>query len=77
MEGSEIDDKMTTLRELAKPLMDWLMENYDLHCQIIIEPGFVKVVQEQMGVPFEIEDDCCDSDGILKSNSGECITNPY
>ena len=56
MKESEIDDKMSTLRELAKPLMDWLMGNYDLHCQIIVEAGFVKVTKDELGIAFEIED---------------------
>ena len=48
--------KNEELAELAKPLVDWLLKNYDLHCQIIIDGGFAKVTRDDIGVPFEIED---------------------
>ena len=44
------------LEKLAKPLQEWLLKNYDLMSNIILDPGFVKVVRSEIGVPLEIED---------------------
>jgi len=52
----DCENKHDELAELAKPLIEWLRENYDLHCQIIIEAGFAKVTRDEIGVPLEIED---------------------
>lgn len=45
-----------TLARLAQPLHDWLMSNYSPHACIIIECGYVKVIEEDCGQPLEVAD---------------------
>lgn len=35
------------LRELAQPLIEWLIKNYDPMCSIIIEDGRVMIVRKE------------------------------
>jgi len=44
------------LEQLAKPLQKWLLKNYDLMYEIILEPAHVKVVRNEIGLPLEIDD---------------------
>lgn len=44
-------DKIERLETLAKPLVNLLREQYNPHCQIIIESGRVRIVEDVVGVP--------------------------
>lgn len=48
----ELKQKFQTLKELAMPLYSWMQENYPPNARIIIENGFVSVVQDECGVPL-------------------------
>lgn len=43
-------------KELARPLNDWLQQNFSPHHRIIITFDGAELLQGQMGVPFEIKD---------------------
>ena len=47
---------MREFTDLCKPLNEWLQDNFDLHTSIILEVGYAKIVQDQMGVPLEVRD---------------------
>jgi hypothetical protein len=47
---------MEELKELSKPLNDWLQKNYHPHARIIIEFDHAEVVEGAMAVPFEVKD---------------------
>ena len=49
-------DKIKELEELAKPLNEWLQKNFSHHCRIIIEYDGAVVIQDEIGVPFEVFD---------------------
>ena len=59
MEKTEIyydREKMEEFKSLCKPINVWLQKNYHPHTTIIIESGFAKIVEDTMGVPFEVLD---------------------
>ena len=47
---------MEELKELCKPLIEYLKENYDLHTTIIISEDYIKLVKDEIGIPMEVED---------------------
>ena len=48
---------MKELEELSKPIIDWLLKNYDPMCRVIIEEGKVEVVRVEMSDPtLEVRD---------------------
>ena len=50
-----MDEKKKELEFLAKPLNDWLQENYSPHHSIIIEFDNARVVGDEIGVILETE----------------------
>lgn len=51
-----IETKIKELKELAQPLQEWLIKNYDPMCTIIIRDGKVKVISDLLSIPLSIED---------------------
>lgn len=49
-------EKLDKLKELALPLYEWLLENYDPMCKIIISFGEVEVVREEAHGIMPIDD---------------------
>lgn len=47
---------MNELEKLAKPLVDYLRNNYNPHTTIVITDERVVVVEDVMGIPFPIGD---------------------
>ena len=45
-----------TLEKLALPLYEWLQDNYDPHTSIVIDSGFIRIVQDKCGMPLPIRD---------------------
>ena len=55
---SNIIDKnkqMDELRDLARPLHDWLQKNFHPHAIIVIDYDGVKVVEDAMWVPIKTD----------------------
>lgn len=52
----KLNEKQRELRKLAQPLIEFLRENYNPHSSIIIDYDFAKVVIDEIGIPFEVED---------------------
>ena len=48
-------DRMKELEELAKPLVEWLQNNYTLHHQIVIGCDSVIMIQDTMKIPFNYD----------------------
>lgn len=46
--------EMTKFKELVKPLVEYLQENYSPHHSIIINCDYAELVMGQMGTPFKI-----------------------
>lgn len=46
-------DKMTELRELSKPLMDYLKKNYNPHAKVEISNSGIKIVEDVVCIPNE------------------------
>lgn len=45
-----MEEKDKELEELAKPLIEWLIKNYDPMCSIIIENGRAIVVRKELQI---------------------------
>jgi len=51
-----MDSKFEELKQAVQPVLDFLYKYGDPHTTVIVEMGFVKVVQDKMGTPLEIRD---------------------
>jgi len=51
-----IQPEFEELKTAVQPVLDFLYKYGDPHTSLIIEMGFVKIVQDKMGVPLEIRD---------------------
>jgi len=51
MENEKSKKKLDEFKELTKPLIKWLNENYHPHAKIIIETGSAEVVEGSIGFP--------------------------
>ena len=49
-------DKLEELKNIAQPLVNYLQNNYDPHTYILVRDDKVEILQEEMGVPFEVKD---------------------
>jgi hypothetical protein len=45
------------LKELAKPLQDWLIANFNPHCKIEIDYDGVEVLSGEMRLPMQVDID--------------------
>lgn len=50
-------EKLDELKELAMPLYNWLLKNYDPMCQVIISYGEVKITRDEEKNILPIEED--------------------
>ena len=50
-------EKLDELKELAMPLYNWLLENYDPMCQVIISYGEVKITRDEEKSVLPIEEE--------------------
>lgn len=57
METGRESLEMTKFKELVKPLVEYLQENYDPHHYIVISCNHAELVKGQMGIPFEVPND--------------------
>jgi hypothetical protein len=48
---------MEELEELSKPIIEWLLKNYDPMCKVVIEQGKVEVLRTEICNPtLEVRD---------------------
>ncbi len=45
-------DKLQELQELSKPLRDYLRNNYDPYCKIVISSDEANIIRSEMQVVF-------------------------
>lgn len=48
-----MENKFEELKELAKPLQEWLLTNYNPMCSIVIENDRITVVSKEMATSTE------------------------
>ncbi|MCI6265827.1 MAG: hypothetical protein MR598_03145 [Erysipelotrichaceae bacterium] len=48
--------KEKELIKLVEPLQEWLINNYNPHCSILIKDGEVKILSDELSIPLNIED---------------------
>lgn len=50
-----MNDEMKKLEELCKPIAEYLKQNYDPHCSIIISDSYIKLVRDEIGISIKDE----------------------
>lgn len=50
-------EKLDELQELAMPLYEWLLKNYDPMCQVIISYGEVKITRDESKAILPIDEE--------------------
>lgn len=45
--------KFDKLIELAEPIIEWLLKNYDCMCKVIIEDGNIEVIRTEARMPID------------------------
>ena len=51
-----MEEKIKELKELSKPLVEWLEKNGNPHTAILIEMDSIKILETTYGIPLEIGD---------------------
>lgn len=49
-----MEDKIEKLEQIAKPLVDFIKENYNPHTSIVINENCIKVVSDEINIPFRM-----------------------
>lgn len=52
----ESQNSFYALKKASEPLVEYLRKYYCLHNQIIVSHDFVKVTQDEIGIPFKLQD---------------------
>lgn len=58
-EAPELDDQeqpIKTLEDICKPVVDYLKNNYNPHCTVIITNNQIKLVEDKISVPVRSDD---------------------
>jgi hypothetical protein len=45
------DKKMKELEQLCRPVANYLKNNWDPHCTVVITDGHIKLVRDEIGIP--------------------------
>lgn len=45
--------KIEELNVLCKPVVDYLNENYDPHCSVVITDSQIRLVRDEIGIPVK------------------------
>ncbi|MEG0133818.1 MAG: hypothetical protein RR782_06800 [Clostridium sp.] len=48
-------DEIKILKNICSPVVDYLKENYDPYCTVIITDYQIKLVRDEIGIPIEGE----------------------
>lgn len=49
--------KIKELNQLCAPVVEYLIENYDPYCSVVISDSHIKLVRDEIGIPIKEEDD--------------------
>lgn len=49
-------EEMEKLKELCKPVADYLKSNWDPHCTVVITESHIKLVRDEGGIPVRSDD---------------------
>lgn len=49
-----MEEKIKKLEQIAKPLVDFIKENYNPHTSIVISENCIKVVSDEINIPFSL-----------------------
>lgn len=48
-----MEEKIKALEEISKPVVDYLKNNWDSHCTVIITDCHIKLVRDEIGIPMK------------------------
>ncbi|AND84231.1 hypothetical protein CTDIVETGP_1589 [Clostridium tyrobutyricum DIVETGP] len=49
-------EEINSLKELCNPIVDYLKNNYNPHCTVIITDVEIKLVEDKIGIPIGSDD---------------------
>jgi hypothetical protein len=49
-------EEINSLKELCKPVVDYLKNSYNPHCTVIITDVEIKLVEDKIGIPMRSDD---------------------
>ena len=52
----DANETMDEIKKMCKPIADYLNENYDPYCTIIINSEGIKLTRDEMFIPLEVPD---------------------
>lgn len=47
-----MNEKIEQLAELARPLAEWLRNNYDPHVRVVVDCDGATLLREELGAPY-------------------------
>ncbi len=51
-----MEEKIKALEEISKPVVDYLKNNCDPYCTVIITDSHIKLVRDEIGIPVKSDD---------------------
>lgn len=48
-----MEDKIKELGEISKPVVDYLKNNWDTHCTVVITDSHIRLVRDEIGIPVK------------------------
>jgi intracellular sulfur oxidation DsrE/DsrF family protein len=50
-------ENIKKLEELCRPIVNYLKENYNPHCEVVISQDAIRLVSTEIGIPVKKEND--------------------
>lgn len=51
-----MNKEIESLEKICKPVVDYLKDNYNPHCTVVITDSQVKLVEDKIGIPIGSDD---------------------
>ena len=52
----KLEETIAEVRRLSEPLCKFIRDNYDPYTTIIVKEDFVKIVEDKLGVPINVDE---------------------
>lgn len=51
-----MEEKIKELEQLGEPIVDYLKNNWDPHCTVIITDSHIRLIRDEIGIPVKSDD---------------------
>jgi hypothetical protein len=48
-----MNKEIESLKNVCKPVLEYLKKNYNPHCSLIITDTYIRLVEDKIGIPVE------------------------